>query len=295
MMPEATVAQLHSWGRERLAGEEARRESELLLGHALQRDRAWLFAHAGDRVEAEVAREFAALVERRRAGVPVAQLLGEWGFWTLRLQVTPDTLIPRPETELLVEAALARLPAESASVSNGFANSVAAALRPAIADLGTGTGALALALASERPHARVIATDASAAALAVARANALRNAIDHVEFRAGSWYAPLHGERFDLIVSNPPYLAEADPHLVQGDLRFEPRSALVSGSDGLDAIRAIAAGARAHLMVGGWLLIEHGFEQGATVRALLEAQGLREVETLRDLEGRERVTLGRAP
>ena len=293
MMPEPTVAKLQAWGRERLSGEDARRESELLLGHALQRERAWLFAHANDAVDAAQAHEFAALIERRRAGLPVAHLLGEWGFWTLRLQVTPHTLIPRPETELLVEAALAHLPPAPSLQLVGAGRSFANV--PRIADLGTGTGAIALALASERPQARVVATDASEPALAVARANARRNEIANVEFRHGSWYAPLRGERFDLIASNPPYIADADPHLAQGDLRFEPRDALASGADGLDAIRALAAGAREHLAPDGWLLLEHGFAQGAAVRALLRAHGLGEVETLCDLEDRDRVTFGRAP
>jgi release factor glutamine methyltransferase len=286
MMPDpaappepVTVAQLQAWGSGRLAGEDARRESELLLGLALGRERAWLFAHAGDAVDKAAADRFAALVAQRRAGIPVAQLLGEWGFWTLRLRVTADTLIPRPETELLVEAALERLPAGASR----------------IADLGTGTGAIALALARERPEARVVATDLSAAALDVAQQNAQRNDIPNVEFRLGDWYGALRGERFDLIASNPPYIASDDPHLANGDLRFEPLTALASGVDGLDAIRVIARGALDHLMPRGWLLIEHGYAQGAAVRALLVAAGLMQVETLRDLEDRDRVTLGRAP
>lgn len=271
-----TIASAQAWGREQLSGDQARRESELLLGHALQRERAWLFAHACEALDDAQFARFERLLAQRRDGVPVAQLLGEWGFWTLRLQVTPDTLIPRPETELLVEAALARLPQAPAHV----------------ADLGTGTGAIALALASERRATRVVATDASAGALAVARGNAQRNDIANVEFRHGDWYTPLRGERFDLIASNPPYIADDDPHLARGDLRFEPRAALASGSDGLDAIRVLAAGALAHLQPGGWLLLEHGFAQGNAVRALLHM--LRDVQTLRDLEGRDRVTLGRA-
>ena len=274
-----SVAAAVAWGTARLAGDDARRESEMLLGHALRRERAWLFAHANDALDDAARAAFARLVAQRAAGVPVAQLLGAWGFWTLHLQVTADTLIPRPETELLVEAALARVPHAAAR----------------LADLGTGTGAIALALAKERPRARVLATDASAEALAVARANAVANAIDGVEFRQGFWYAPLRGERFDLIASNPPYIAEGDPHLQQGDLRFEPPSALASGADGLDAIRELAAGALAHLRPGGWLLLEHGHAQGVAVRALLQAQGLRDVATLPDLEARDRVTLGRAP
>ena len=274
------VAELLAWGQSRLHGAEARREAELLLVHALERERAWLFAHAGDAVDASATARYSALIAERARGVPVAHLLGEWGFWTLRLRVTADTLIPRPETELLVEAALERLPA--ARVSR-------------IADLGTGTGAIGLALARERPQAAVIATDASVAALAVARENAARNGVGNVAFRLGDWCAPLHGEYFDLIASNPPYIAAADPHLQRGDLRFEPASALASGDDGLDAIRSIVAAAPAHLVLDGWLLLEHGHEQGSAVRALLLDAGFRSVETLRDLESRDRVTLGRAP
>jgi release factor glutamine methyltransferase len=284
MMPEAlppaearTVAALHAWGCAQLTGDDARRESELLLGHALQRERAWLFAHAGDAIEEAARTRYAGLVAARARGVPVAQLLGRWGFWTLDLRVTADTLIPRTETELLVEAALARLPAGSTAH---------------VADLGTGTGAIALALAQSRPALRVVATDASLAALAVARGNATDNELHNVEFRQGDWYAPLGGERYDLLLSNPPYIASDDPHLAQGDLRFEPIGALASGSDGLDALRVLAAGAHAHLHPGGWLLVEHGFAQGAAVRDLFTAGGLTDVETLRDLEGRERVTLG---
>ena len=287
MMPEAgwppealRVTALLAWGRSQLESFEARRESELLLGHALQRDRAWLFAHASDSVEPASRERFAQLIAERQRGVPVAYLLGRWGFWNLDLRVSADTLIPRPETELLVEAALARLP-------DGRD------LR--IADLGTGSGAIALALARERPRAQVVATDASAAALDIARDNACRNEIANAEFRLGSWYAPLAGERFDLIASNPPYVAEGDPHVQQGDLRFEPMSALTSGADGLDAIRELARGAKAHLQPGGWLLIEHGFAQGEAVRALLTAAQLERVETLRDLERRERLSLAARP
>ena len=279
--PESrTVTDLLAWGQSRLSGDEARREAELLLVHALERERAWLFAHARDVVDANVAGRFSALIAERVRGVPVAHLLGEWGFWTLRLRVTADTLIPRPETELLVEAALDRLPSDRV-------------LR--IADLGTGTGAIALALARERPSATAVATDASAAALSVAQANAARNGVANVEFRLGDWFVPLQGQRFDLIASNPPYVAAGDPHLHRGDLRFEPASALASGNDGLDAIRIIAAAAPAHLCADGWLLLEHGYDQGGAVRALLSAAGFHTIETLRDLEARDRVTLGRAP
>ena len=206
--------------------------------------------------------------------------LSEQGFWTLELEVSPAILIPRPETELLVELALARIP-------------MAAAAR--IADLGTGSGAIALAIAKERPRAHTVATDASEPALAVARRNAARNRIANIEFRHGDWLAPLAGERFDLIASNPPYIADGDPHLGEGDLRFEPPSALSSGRDGLDAIRCIVRDAPLHLRPGGWLLLEHGWAQGAAVRALLAEAGFSEVETAQDLESRDRTSLGRWP
>ena len=254
-------------------------DAEWLLAHAVAKPRTWLFAHASDTVQAEVALRFEALLERRRAGEPVAYLTGTQGFWTLELEVSPATLIPRPETELLVELALARIPIDAAA---------------RIADLGTGSGAIALAIAKERPRAAVMATDASSAALEVARRNATRNRIATVEFREGDWLAPLAGETFDLIASNPPYIADGDPHLGEGDLRFEPPTALSSGADGLDAIRRIVGDAPAHLASGGWLLLEHGWDQGEAVRALLQAAGFIDVETARDLEGRDRVTLGRA-
>ncbi|MFK3846950.1 peptide chain release factor N(5)-glutamine methyltransferase [Stenotrophomonas sp. NPDC078853] len=264
----------------KLRGPEARHEAELLLLHALQRPRSWLFAHATDPVDLADRDSFHALLARRAAGEPVAYITGQWGFWTLQLEVSPATLIPRPETELLVEQALARLPAD----------------RPCtIADLGTGSGAIALALASERPLVQVLATDFSGEALAVAKRNAARNAVSNVAFAQGSWHVPLQGQRFDLIASNPPYIASDDPHLARGDLRFEPSTALASGQDGLDDIRLIADGARAHLLPGGWLLLEHGWDQGAAIRALLQQAGLDEVQTVQDLEQRDRVTLGRRP
>lgn len=255
-------------------------DAEILLAHAVGKPRSWLFAHGDDAVPAATAAAFEALVQRRATGEPVAYLTGQRGFWRFDLAVTPATLIPRPETELLVELALARLPSDRA-------------LR--VADLGTGSGAIALAIASERPHVQVFATDASAEALAVAGANAQALRLANVGFRAGDWWAPLAGERFDLVASNPPYIALGDPHLEEGDLRFEPAPALSSGTDGLDAIRAIVAGAPAHLEAGGWLMLEHGWDQGPAVRALLAQAGFAEVATHRDLEDRDRVTLGRWP
>lgn len=253
-------------------------EARLLLAHALGRTDAWLYAHDDEPVDDASARRFAALVEARAGGEPIAYLTGRRGFWTLELEVNANTLIPRPETELLVELALSRLAAGSSS---------------RVADLGTGSGAIALAIAKERPHARVMATDASEGALVVATRNAESNAIPNVEFRHGDWFAPLLGERFDLIASNPPYIADGDPHLQQGDLRFEPATALSSGRDGLDDIRDIVAHAGRHLVKGGWLLLEHGLQQGAAIRALFAEAGFSEIATERDLEMRDRVTLGR--
>ncbi|MFK2929952.1 peptide chain release factor N(5)-glutamine methyltransferase [Dyella agri] len=255
-----------------------RADAEALLLHVLGRPRSWLFAHADDPLDTDVQTVFEALVARREAGEPVAYLTGRRGFWTLELAVTPATLIPRPETELLVELALERLPQDAAA---------------RMADLGTGSGAIALAIASERPHAQVLATDASADALAVARRNAQQLGIGNVRFAQGDWLAPLADGRFALIVSNPPYIEAADPHLAQGDLRFEPAAALASGADGLDDIRRIVAGAPAHLDAGGWLLFEHGWNQGDAVRALLRAAGYAQVFTAQDLEARDRVSGGR--
>lgn len=253
-----------------------RLEAELLLVHVLGKPRSWLFAHADDALDATHAIAFEALVQRRREGAPVAYITGHRGFWSLELEVTPATLIPRPETELLVELALKRLPAKAR-----------------IADLGTGSGAIALAIAHERPQAQIVATDASVDALTVAQRNAVRLGLANVSFAHGDWLAPLAGHRFDLIVSNPPYIESADPHLALGDLRFEPVTALASGPDGLDDIRRIVDGARAHLETGGWLMMEHGWNQGGAVRAVLTTAGYRDVFTAQDLEQRDRVSGGR--
>jgi release factor glutamine methyltransferase len=270
-------------------GPKARLEAELLLAQALDRSRAWLYAHADDGVPDAERMRFDDLVARRLRGEPVAQLIGRQGFWSLELRITPDVLIPRADTELLVERALAVLPSD-------------APVR--VVDLGTGSGAIALAIARERPCAEIVAVDSSMAALDVARSNALSLGLSaRVRCLHGDWFAPLGDQRFeerglgergfDAIVSNPPYLATDDPHLEQGDLRYEPRAALVSGSEGLDAIRFIARAAPPYLLPGGWLFLEHGWEQGADVRALLEAAGFVEIATHRDIEARERVTCGR--
>lgn len=243
----------------------------MLLSHASGLPQASLLAHPERDLPEQVACSYRALCARRKAGEPVAYILGHKEFYSLDLLVSPAVLIPRPETELLVELALQR---EFDS----------------LVDLGTGSGAIALAVKKHRPAARIVAVDASAAALETARRNAARHGLD-VEFRHGRWFEPLGAERFDLIVANPPYVAEGDPHLAA--LAFEPRDALVSGADGLDAIREIAAGARAHLAQGGWLLVEHGMGQDGAVRTLLETGGLEEVAAWPDLAGIGRVSGGR--
>ena len=262
------------------AGDGARAEAEILLAHCLGCDRTALWARPQTAVPSAVAAACRALARRRAAGEPVAYLVGHRGFWTLELEVTPAVLIPRPETEVLVEQVLAAFPAD-------------APVR--LVDLGTGSGAIALAVAAERPCWEILATDAAADALAVARRNAARLGLAAVAFRLGDWTkACRRGERFSVIVSNPPYVAEGDPHLVEGDLPWEPRAALVAGPDGLDAIRRLVATAPAHLAPGGWLLLEHGADQGAAVRAILAGAGLDAVHTVRDLAGLERVSGGRS-
>ncbi|HET6552326.1 MAG TPA: peptide chain release factor N(5)-glutamine methyltransferase [Dyella sp.] len=255
-----------------------RLEAEVLLVHVLGRMRSWLIAHADDRLDAGDEAAFGALVARRREGEPVAYLTGRRGFWSLELEVTPATLIPRPETELLVELVLERVPEDATA---------------RVVDLGTGSGAIALAIAHERTRAQVTATDASAKALEVARRNAERLGITNVSFEHGDWFAPLSGRTFDVVASNPPYIEAGDEHLTQGDLRFEPGSALASGIDGLDDIRRIVDHAQAHLAPGGWLMMEHGWNQGPAIRALLEQAGYRDVFTAQDLEQRDRVSGGR--
>ena len=249
----------------------------MLLGHVLQRDSTWLYAHVRDELSSEDAARFEALIAERLRGVPVAYLFGSRGFWSMDLVVTSDVLIPRPETELLVELALQQIAIDR---------------EVEVADLGTGSGAIALALARERPHSRVLACDASAAALAVARGNAERLGLANVSFAQGDWFAAVGHARFAVIASNPPYIADGDAHLQRGDLRYEPALALSSGEDGLDAIRTIITGAPDHLLDDGWLLLEHGWHQGAAVCRLLGAAGFADVATHRDLCDRDRVSLG---
>lgn len=261
-----------------LEASTARIEVQCLLQQILHVPRVYLFAHP-ERIlnDAEFAR-YNMLLQRRLHGEPIAYILGEREFYGMNLKVTPATLIPRPDTELLVELALQRIPLHE---------------RCAVLDLGTGSGAVALAIAHERPQAEVIACDASAAALAVAQENARALGISNASFVRSDWFAALGTRRFMLIVSNPPYIAAGDPHLAQGDLRFEPVSALSSGADGLDDIRHIIDQSSSHLLEGGWLLLEHGYDQAAQVRGLLQQAGFGDVFSARDLAGIERASGGR--
>jgi release factor glutamine methyltransferase len=260
-----------------LDANDARLEAQYLLQHVLHKPRAWLLAHPEAILEQTQQAFYETLLRRRMQGEPIAYILGEREFFGLNFKVTPATLIPRPETELLVEQALQHIPPD----------------KPCrFLDLGAGSGAIALSIAHHRPKAEVTAVDASPEALEVARQNAASLGIRNANFLHGDWYAPLDGRRFDLIVSNPPYIAENDAHLKQGDLRFEPAAALASGADGLDDIRRIVAGAGTHLAVGGWLLMEHGHDQAERVCELLQKAGFSNVRTAPDLAGIGRVSGG---
>jgi len=260
------------FGVERLPGNE--RDAALLLAAALGISRATLLAFPERSAAAAVRARYLEWIDRRSAGEPVAYLLGRRGFWSLELEITPAVLVPRPETELLVERALALGDPADARVL----------------DLGTGSGAVALALAHERPSWRITASDTSPAALAVARQNALNLGLDRVELVAGDWFEPLAARRFSLVVSNPPYIDAADPVLEGPPLSFEPRTALTPGPDGLAALERIGAQAPTHLEPGGWLLLEHGATQAPRLAEMLVARGFRHVRSRRDLAGFERVT-----
>jgi release factor glutamine methyltransferase len=253
-------------------------EAKILLGHVLHRDRAWLAAHTDETVGPGEAKAFEALARRRRDGEPVAYLIGRREFYGLDLAITPDVLIPRPETELLVELALER-------IGTGTGTRVL--------DLGSGSGAVALAIASERPNAEVLGVDVSSSAVTLARSNALGLNLGNVAFVESDWFDAVPEKAYDAIVANPPYVRAGDAHLAEGDVRFEPRGALVAGADGLSAIRAIVAAAPARLAPGAWLLLEHGYDQAAAVMAMLDDARFRDAQTRKDLAGIPRVTLGR--
>lgn len=260
--------------------ESPQRVAEILLAHVMGKPREFLKAWPERDVDPAQWEAFLILVERRAHGEPVAYLTGRREFWSLDLHVTTDTLIPRPETERLVELALERTPHDAAW---------------RMLDLGTGSGAIALALASERPRCTVIATDRSAAALQVARENAERLQLLNVECRPGLWYAAVGPEPFDLIVSNPPYIAPGDPHLSRGDLRFEPHIALCAEGNGLNDLRTIVLGASSRLCPGGWLFVEHGYDQQAAVCTLFATAGFENITGEVDLAGVPRIVAGRAP
>ena len=256
---------------------EASFEANLLCQQVLNVNRAWLISHQSDALEANQQAGFEALLQRRLNGEPMAYILGSREFYGLQLKTTPETLIPRPDTETLVEAAFAKIP-QNASLN--------------ILDLGTGTGAVALAIASQRPQTKVIAVDASLEALKVATENAQDFKLANVRLLESNWFSALGGEKFDVIVSNPPYIAQDDEHLKQGDLRFEPLSALASGADGLDDIRKIIQDAPDFLNPNGWLMLEHGYDQADAVAALLNARGFRQIDHVKDIVGTLRVTFG---
>ena len=276
-MTQVTISELLRSGAAELAphSESARLDAELLLGEILSRGRAQLAAHGEDPVEPQSAQAFRTMLRRRREGMPVAYLTGRREFWSLGLRVTPQVLVPRPETETLVERALELLPRAHAA---------------RVLDLGTGSGAIALAIARERPLCAVVGTDLSPEALAVARENAAGLGIGNVAWRRGHWFDAVPSERFDAIVSNPPYVAADDPALAA--LQAEPREALTPGITGLEALEQIAAGARGHLLEGGFVALEHGADQAEAVAALLASHGFRLIRSLRDAAGRPRVALG---
>ena len=256
----------------------AQLDAEILLAHTLGCDRTYLHTWPDKSLSPEQQSLFQQLIVRRSAGEPIAYITGQREFWDMTLQVSPDTLIPRPETEHLVEFALEKIPHEA---------------RWHIADLGTGCGAIALAIARERPHCKIHATDISFAALAVARNNARNLGVKNVAFVEGCWFKPVGGQQFEMIVSNPPYIHPDDEHLSQGDLRFEPVQALHSKPDGLTDIQALTEAARKHLISPGWLILEHGYDQGSAVKKTLETLGYSHVTTMEDLAKNERLSVGK--
>ena len=272
-------AWLRAAASELSTSESPRRDAEILLEHVTGKARTFILAFGETQLTPDQEQQLAALLARRKTGEPVAHLTGEREFWSLPLYVSAATLIPRPDTECLVEQALARLPSTACR----------------ILDLGTGTGAIALALASERPDCQVTAVDVMPDAVRLAQRNLERLALVNVQILQSSWFSAVSEKQFEMIVSNPPYIDEHDPHLSQGDVRFEPLTALVAANEGLADIEHIITTARDHLVSGGWLLLEHGWTQGAAVQALFRAAGYENVETCRDYGDNDRLTLGKLP
>lgn len=275
----ASISQLLHDATQQLSNQyaSARLDAEILLAHTLNVERSYLYTWPDKHMLPAEMRAFASLLQQRISGTPVAYLTGMREFWSLSLKVSPATLIPRPETETLVEQALQIIPADADWH---------------ILDLGTGSGAIALALAHERPQCRITATDNSAEALAVAKANADQLGINTVTFLHGNWFENLDENHFQIIVSNPPYICEQDPHLKQGDVQYEPVSALTAGPDGLDCLRHILCDARKHLNAPGYILLEHGYDQAAAVRHLLHQHGYSAMKCVKDTAGQPRVSLG---
>jgi len=276
--PLLTVRQAQQLGKQKLSeisGIDHALESTVLLANAVQKDRSWLFAWPEKVLSSQQQKLYESYLQRRLSGEPVSYITGYREFWGLQLKVSPDTLIPRPETEILVETALSRVNKQVANVL----------------ELGTGSGAISAALLTERSAWKILATDANSHTLAIARENFDKHHLK-IEALLSDWFANIPNEQFDLIISNPPYIESADPHLYQGDLRFEPLSALASGKDGLDAIRIIVHQAGDYLNETGWLMLEHGYNQGDAVSSLFEKSGLTNIETLNDLSENNRITIG---
>ena len=273
-----TIKQILTEARTTLTSPDARLEAELLLEAICAISRSRQFSHPDEQLREDQFEQYKSALERRLSGEPLAHITGRRGFWDVDLRVTPDVLIPRSDTEILVEQALQRIPYNA---------------RWQIADLGTGSGAIAIVIARERPQCELTATDNSAAALALARENATALGVNNISFVAGSWGQPLKLRQFDVILSNPPYIRTDDPHMLRGDLPAEPIQALVSGSDGLDAIRRIIEDSATSLKPNGWLLLEHGYDQAAEVSALLQHAEFNEIYTQKDYGGNSRVTGGR--
>lgn len=272
-----SIQQALKFAQHQLHGDVAKLEAEILLAHLLQKPRSYFYSWPEQTLTDAEFSAFKTLIEQRRQGQPIAYLVGEREFWGLNLKVNSATLIPRADTETLVEAALNKAPAQGE-----------------LLDLGTGSGAIAIALARSAPRLKVYASDYSDTALEMAQHNAHQHQC-HIHFLQGSWYQalePIEPIRFDVIVSNPPYICAADPHLEQGDLRFEPLSALASGTEGLDDLKQIIAQAGGYLKANGWLLVEHGYDQAESVAALFAQHGFKQIELIKDLSGQPRVTQG---